>query len=135
VIEEALVKRLTVVLVLATAAVASGCFDQVQTPCTPDRRLGLEILVVNGQTGAHICDATVVARDGAYSETLVGRSDARVSGCLHVGAAERSGTYSVLAEAVGFSPSTASNVRVPVSEDGCHVRTIRVEIRLAPAGD
>ena len=127
-------KRLNVVLAVVAASIASGCEDRVQGPCTADMRFGLAILVVNDQTDAHICSAVVTARDGAYSETLNQRSDARVSGCLHVGASERSGTYSVRAEAPGFWPSTAWEVTVPVTADGCHVERVSRTIGLMPTG-
>jgi hypothetical protein len=129
-------KNLNVVIVVAAAAasVASGCEDRIQGPCTPDRRLGLGILVVNDQTETHICNAVVTARDGAHSETLNQTSDARVSGCLHVGASERPGTYAVQAEAPGFLPSTARDVKVPVTADGCHVEEVIMTIRLMPTG-
>lgn len=127
-------KNLNVVLGVVAASIASGCEDRVQGPCTPDRRLGLAILVVNDQTDTHICSAVVTVRDGAYSETLTQTSDARVSGCLHVGASERSGTYSVQAEAPGFWPGTARDVTVPITADGCHVERVIRTIRLMPAG-
>ena len=127
-------KRLKPVLALATAAVASGCSGDLQGPCTPDRRIGLAIVIVNEQTGAHLCDAVVTARAGAYSETLLRTSDARVSACLYVGAVERFGTYSVRAEAAGFRPGLLLNVTVPLSEDGCHVERVQGEIRLLPTG-
>lgn len=126
--------RMGVALVVVAAAVAGGCADQIQTACTPDRRLGLGIVVVNDQTEVHLCDAVVVALSGSYSETLRRMSDARVSGCLYVGADERSGTYSVQAEAPGFSPTTLGNVTVPVTKDGCHVEQVIRTIRLVPTG-
>jgi hypothetical protein len=123
-----------VALVVVAAAVAGGCSGQMPTACTADMRLGLGIVVVNDQTEAHICDAVVVARSGAYSETLRRTSDARVSGCLYVGAAERSGSYSVQADAAGFSPNTLGNLMVPLSKDGCHVEQVIGTIRLVPTG-
>ena len=115
-------------------AAATSCAERVQGPCTPDRRLGLGIVVANDQTGAHVCDATVTARDGAYSETLRPTSWSLVSPCLYVGASERSGTYSVHAEAARLSPGMLSSVTVPITEDGCHVRMVQREIRLRPTG-
>jgi hypothetical protein len=132
--EERLMTGLRVMFVLVAAAVASGCSDQVQTACTADVRLGLGIVVVNDETGAHLCDAVATASSGSYSETLVRTSDARVSGCLYVGAAERPGTYSVHAEAVGFAGSTLPNVTVSVTRDGCHVQQVIGTIRLGPTG-
>jgi hypothetical protein len=124
------VKRLMGVLALASAAGVSGCSDHAGD-CTPDMVMGLVIFVVDGQTGAPICDATVTARDGAYSETLA-RSDSAVGGCDYFGASERAGTYSVRAEAAGFSPSTVSDVKVRAKEDDCHVETARRTMRLEP---
>ena len=125
-------KRVTVALALAAGAVASGCSDRVQGACTADIRLGLGIIVANDRTGAHVCDATVTARDGGYSEILRPMSWAGVSSCLYVGAAERPGTYSVRAEAVAFAPGTVGNVSVPTTGDGCHVQMVHREIRLRP---
>ena len=118
---------------LVAAATAAGCGGQVETACTADVRLGLGIVVVNGETGAHVCDAAVTASSGSYSERLVPTSDARVSGCLYVGAAERPGTYSVHAEAEGLGGSTLSAVTVPVTRDGCHVEQVIRTIELGPA--
>jgi hypothetical protein len=120
-------------LVVAAAAVAGGCSSQGPTVCTPDFRLGLGIVVVNDRTAAHICDAVVTASSGSYSETLVRTQDARVSGCLYVGAAERPGTYSVRAEAGGFAAGTVSGVTVPLTSDGCHVEQVIQKIWLAAA--
>ena len=125
-------KKLT--LTLAAFVVASGCSDQGETPCTPDMRLGMGIIVANEQTGAHVCDATVTARDGAYSETLRPMSWSQVSSCLYVGAMERPGTYSVRAEAAGLSAGILSTVNVPLTDDGCHVEMVRREIQLRPTG-
>jgi hypothetical protein len=127
-------KRPMVILVVATAAVAWGCEDRVQSPCTPNIVEGLAVLVVSEQTGEHVCDAVVTASEGAYSETLHPRSWAGISSCLFMGASERNGTYRVRAEAAGFAPGTVSNVKVPLTEDGCHVQTVRTTIRLVPTG-
>jgi hypothetical protein len=127
-------KNLNVVLFVVAAASASGCEDRIHNACTADMRLGLAILVVNDQTEAHICSAVVTARDGAYSEALSRTSYAGVSECLYVGASERPGTYLVQAEAPGFLPSTAGEVKVPITADGCHVERVSRAIRLVPTG-
>jgi len=125
--------RLGAALVVMAAAVAEGCSGQGEMACTADFRLGLGIVVMNDQTEAHLCDAVVVAHNGTYSETLTRTSDARFSGCLYVGAAERSGTYAIEAEAAGFSPRTLPNVVVPLTEDRCHVEQVIATVRLVPA--
>lgn len=76
----------------------------------------------------------MTVRDGAYSETLRPMSWSGVSACLYVGAEERSGSYSVRAEAAGLFPETVSGVTAPITEDGCHVQMVRREIRLRPTG-
>ncbi len=120
-------KGLIAALVSTAAAVASGCSDRV---CTTEWVYGLDIIVLNDRSGAPICDAAVTARDGSYSETLEPASYSGGGGCHYQGAGERAGTYTVRAEAAGFSPSAVSDLRV--SEDGCHVQPVSRTLRLIP---
>jgi hypothetical protein len=95
--------------------------------------VGLDAGVTDDQTGAQICDATVTAIDGSYSEELQTTTDA--TGCRYRGAFSRAGFYSVRAEREGFLPMTLSNVRVVMGKGRCcpGVVTAHVEIRLRPA--
>lgn len=126
--------RTRVAVLLAAAAFLGGCAESVETPCTPDRRLGLGIVVLDDRTGTHLCNAVVVARSGSYSETLTRTSDARVSPCLYVGAEERAGIYSIEAQAAGFVPKTLQALTVPLAMDSCHVEQVIGTIRLEPFG-
>jgi hypothetical protein len=109
--------------------VAAGCDHHVCTvECPPAGRL--DIGVVNDQTGAPICDATVTATDHAYTEQLV------PAGCRYTGAQGRSGIYSVRVERLGFQPKEASNVEIHVRRTDCCgdiADTASLTIRLVPA--
>ena len=95
--------------------------------------VGLDVGVANAATGAPICDATVSATDGSYSEELQATTDAR--GCRFRGAFSRPGVYSVRAERQGFLPMTLSRVTVVAGKGDCcpGIETAHVEIRLPPA--
>jgi hypothetical protein len=83
---------------------------------------GLSVTVRSG--GEPVCDATVTATDGSYSETLRLGSD-----CTYTGAVERPGTYVVAATAAA---GTAMVTGVRVGSDPCHVRIEDVTITLTP---
>jgi hypothetical protein len=95
--------------------------------------VGLDVGVANIDTGAPICDATVTAIDGSYSEELRATTDVR--GCRFRGAFSRPGVYSVRAERQGFLPMTLSHVSVVAGKGSCcpGLETAHVEIRLRPA--
>jgi carboxypeptidase family protein len=95
--------------------------------------VGLDVGVANAATGAPICDATVTAIDGSYSEELQPTTDGR--GCRFWGASSRPGIYSVRAERQGFLPMTLSRVKVGAGKGGCcpGLETAHREIRLPPA--
>jgi len=129
-------RRIACVIVGLLAMPGCDCW----TPCCgePCRALcviavGLDVGVANIDTGAPICDATVTAIDGSYSEELQATTDAR--GCRFRGAFSRPGVYSVRAERQGFLPMTLSHVTVVAGKGGCcpGIETAHVEIRLRPA--
>lgn len=97
------------------------------TACTDEARAGLNITVKNGSTGAEICDATVTATDGSYSETLQNTGGSCGS---YAGAWERKGTYTIAVSKTGFATATESNV--VVGADECHVTGVVKTIELTP---
>ena len=105
----------------------SACGDHVCNVLCPAPG-GLDIGVVNDQSGEPICDATVIATEGAYVEQLTPQ------GCRYVGASGRPGTYSVRVERVAFRPIVMPNVAVRVRRTDCCEITdfARIEIRLIP---
>jgi hypothetical protein len=119
------VKKLMVVLVLAAAAVESGCEDRGPGPCPPYPGVGLVVTVVNDQTGGAICDAVVTAQAEDGSAWRMSVSPGR---CEYTGSG--AGTYSVRAEVAGFRPSGLL-VRVASSGGECPVAVATpVTIRL-----
>ena len=101
----------------------AGCI--LELPCTADLRVGLSIHVIAADTGADL-EATVIARDGAYVETL----ETFTPG-VYVGAHERAGTYRVEVSSPGRAPAVIDQVEV--EDDGCHVDGVSLTVRLAPA--
>jgi len=115
------------ILVLCVSALAWGC-ERDPVVCTAIAAAGLSVGVTNEQTGQALCDATVTATDGDYSETLFPNE------CRYVGAWERPGTYRVRAEARGFAAKTIDDVRVVMGTGECrHVQEVQLKIALAPS--
>lgn len=90
---------------------------------------GLEVTVLDNQAGTTAClNTVVVARDGAYEETLI-KVDRGAESCAYVGANERPGTYTVEVNQSGRIVVT-DNVRV--ADGPCHVETTKVTATLPP---
>ena len=115
-VEEGRVNKLLVILVVAAAAVQSGCEDGVQAPCLPYPGVGLVVTVVNDQTAEPLCDAVVTAQ--AQDGSAPWRMSANTARCAHIGSG--AGTYSVRAERPGFGPASVL-VRVASSGGECPV--------------
>jgi hypothetical protein len=97
--------------------------------CTAIAKAGLGVDVKDETTSQPICDATVTATEGTYSERLV------AVGCTFAGAFERTGTYTVRAEKAGFAPKEVGKVVVVMDDGVCpHVRETRLSVALAPLG-
>lgn len=112
---------LLVALVLPAASCESGL------SCTDIFFYGLTVTIRDDATNQPICDATVSAVDGAYSEQLVPQSIG-TSDCTYAGAGERAGTYTLTAKKSGYQDTVqAGNV---VNADACHVRGITVALRM-----
>ena len=84
------------------------------------------VVTVRAASGAPVCDATVTAIDGSYSEVLQ-PNGGDPSRCNYVGAYERKGTYELRAT-VGDATTTVASVHVGVNE--CHVIPARSTITL-----
>jgi hypothetical protein len=109
--------------------VAPGCDHVCNVLCPASGRL--EVDVVNDQTGAQICDATVTATNGVHVEQL----ELVSGGCRYAqGECCRPGTYSVRVERVAFRPKVVPNVEIRVRHTDCCEITegALVEVRLSP---
>ena len=115
-------------LLLFLAATAWSC-DQGERPwaCTAFAAAGLSVAVTNAATGQPICDASVTATDGAYSERLY------EGACAFAGAVERPGTYVVRVERQGFVPKEVRDVVVVMGAGPCpHVLQVQLAMPLTP---
>jgi len=102
-----------------------GCSDTSET-CSDEARAGLTITVVDSN-GARVCDATVVAHDGTFSENLMQLGYG--SGCTYGGAWERPGTYTIDVVS-GSKAKTVENIVVTSGE--CHVNGQVLTVTLDP---
>ena len=114
---------------LAVAALgAVGCGGSGDPgACTTLLAFSLTITVTDAATGARICDATVTATAGAFSEQLQKGPDG--GNCTYFGVAERAGTYQVTVSKTGFVTATRSGL--VVTKDACHVMGVAATIPLS----
>jgi hypothetical protein len=117
--------------ILLLALFAAGCggsfLGDEPRACTAIFDYGLTVSVIDSQSGAPLCGATVTATDGAYVETLQRVPIATgAAGCGPlVGAGERAGTYSLVASEAGAQKTAPP---VTVTKDACHVQGQSVTI-------
>ncbi len=113
-------------MLLALGASSLACTLPTNTQCSDIAVAGLTVYVVDQATGDPICDATVLATDGSYTETL--QLTSPTSGCFYTGAYERAGTYDLVVSAPNHQTLTQS--AIVVAQAGCHVsgRTLTIEL-------
>lgn len=123
--------RPSLVASLVIMAAVAGCTGPVlpggPRVCTAVAVQALNVTVLDAASRQRICDATVVAADGAFLATLP--SFGAEADCVYAGPTERSGVYEVRASKPGYQPATVSNLRV--AEDECHVIPVQVTISLS----
>ena len=110
---------------------ASGCVaEKINDPvvCTAIAVSSLNVTVRDAATGARVCDAAVVAIQGAarYELRRTGGPD-----CGYAGPEERAGLFEVRAARDGYQPAVVTGVRV--TEDECHVIPVFVSLDLRAA--
>ena len=104
-----------------------GCDDPTEPViCTAIAVDAIVVTVVDGATGQRICDATVTAVEGSFSEVL--RPFPAGTECTYSGPTERSGNYEVRVTRPGYAAATTTNVRVTADE--CHVIPVRLSVTL-----
>jgi hypothetical protein len=119
--------RLSLLGICLVGLGAAGC-EQPAEPrvCTAIAVDALVVTVTDGASGPRICDATVIAVDGSFSQELRGFPGG--TDCTYSGPTERAGTYEVRVSKPGYVPATVTNVRVTADE--CHVIPVRLTIPL-----
>jgi hypothetical protein len=114
-----------VTLILSLALTAC----EFNGPCTTSVEPGLIVRVLDSATGAPAAhDASGLAVDDEYQETLRNPAPEDPAAELLYGADEREGTYTVSVAKVGYQPWVREGVQV--TGDECHVRTVNLEARL-----
>lgn len=93
-------------LVVAAVVMSSGCSLITADDCVSVGVSGVQVSVLDGQTGEVPAGAVVTITDGAYTETPVGRNG------VFTGAIERTGTYTVTVDAPGYARWTRDDVNV-----------------------
>jgi hypothetical protein len=105
----------------------SGCESPADgVVCTAIAVDAIVVTVVDGASNQRICDASVTAVEGSFSEVL--RPFPAGTECTYSGPTERAGLYEVRVARAGYAPSTTSNVRV--NRDECHVIPVRLTVTL-----
>jgi hypothetical protein len=94
--------------------------------CTAIGVFAMGVTVVDGASNQRICDATVTAVEGSFSQEL--RRFATGTDCTYSGPLERAGLYEVRVAKAGYTPVTTSNVRVTADE--CHVIPVSLTVTL-----
>jgi hypothetical protein len=108
----------------------TGCEEaREQRFCTAIAVDALTVTVKDGATGQRICDATVVAIDGAFSADL--RGFALGLDCTYSGPTERPGRYEVRVTRAGYEAAVRPGVTVTADE--CHVIPVRLAVDLVPS--
>ena len=129
--------------ILLAGLAACGPDPETDAPvCTAEERPGMDVEVGDAHTGLYITPiATVIAREGAYADTLrphrrlpesAGRDPAQDPGPASLaGVHERAGTYRVEASAPGYRSAVRT---VVVTRGECHVGTQRILMELQKHG-
>ena len=119
----------------AGAVVLSACTSSLDgiPVCTDDFRHGLSVTVVDSVTSAPPASAVLIARSGAFVDSVGPATPHPVvqNGppvLLLFSAGERAGTYDLTVRAPGYRDWTRNGVNV--TEDECHVRLTEVTARL-----
>jgi len=90
----------------------------------------LVVTVTDAATGQRLCDAKVLAVEGAFSAEL--RASGAAQECVYSGPTERAGLYEVRASRAGYEPGAIGGIRVTADE--CHVIPVRVTVPLGKSG-
>jgi hypothetical protein len=117
------------VAVLAVGLAALGCDPDGKLPnepiaCTAIAVSALNVTTRDGATGAPICNASVIAMEGAGPEIALRQTGQ----CTYAGAEERAGEFRLYATAPGYETTRVAGV--VVGRDECHVIPVRLTVDL-----
>jgi hypothetical protein len=124
----------TFVSFCSAALLLTGCGSAVfDGPCTANYVFGLTVTVVDSVTGIPPASARLLARSGAYSDSVGPAAPHQYyengPSVLQLSTAgERKGTYDLTVRAAGYRDWTRTGVKVTADE--CHVRPVALTARL-----
>jgi len=125
-------------LFLSTMAMASilpiaGCNWFLNCgACTANIVMGLNVQVLDAQTGAAIGGATLTLVEGDYTEILE-ESFSSVTSGSYFGAGERPGTYTLTVQAAGYQDVTLEDIVIVTDDCGCHVIQVERTVEMNPS--
>ena len=117
-----------VVLTAFSLATASCEAPNGPRACTAIAVEALSVTVLDATSQTRICDATVVAVDGAFSSEL--RRWPAGDACVYSGPTERPGRYEIRASRSSYEAGGIADVNVTADE--CHVIPVSVTVQLRP---
>ena len=117
--------RIAMVMMFVSGLPFMNCLPDGPVLCSTQFVYGVNVAVTDATTGDPIDGATLTLTEGDYVEVM----EELASGS-HIGAGERSGTYSLVAEAEGFETVTMD--RIVVAADECHVISVSLAIEMDP---
>ncbi|MGH7555799.1 MAG: carboxypeptidase-like regulatory domain-containing protein [Longimicrobiales bacterium] len=125
--------RRAVGAILALALIACELFEE---ECSLNIANNMNLTLQDSITGAPVVaeDIMVVTTDGAYSDTVRLSSGPSSPGTVVFVDGERPGTYRVEVTATGYKPWVRDGVRVREDDDGCHVETVELLVRMQRIG-
>jgi hypothetical protein len=98
--------------------------------CSAEVRSGIEVAAVDARSGAALGDFTVVLYPEPSGAPRDSSRAPSVPPAIWHGAPERAGRFGLRVTRAGYRPWDTAGV--VVTRDVCHVRTIRLAVRLAP---
>lgn len=111
------------VALLTVAAATSACTGVLSPNCTDVAKAAIAVDILDSATGeTAVAGARAIAVEGEYADTAFSDHVATVGPYLL--AFERPGTYTLTVEKPGYQPWSRSGIRV--TDDRCHVRSVRV---------
>ena len=122
-------KKILLFFALIPFLLAFQCEDNDDVICTTEAKSGLNIIVIDANSGELLSDGvTVTAQDGNYMETL----DLIIwdNAAVFIGAWERKGTYDVIVTKDGYQ--TFNSSPLTVTADICHVIPVELTVEMIP---
>lgn len=117
--------RIAMVVMFVSGLPFMNCLPDGPVLCSAQFVYGVNVMVTDSTSGDPIAGGTLTLTEGDYVELME-----ELATGYHIGVGERSGTYSLVAEADGFETVTMD--RIVVAADVCHVIPVSLAIEMDP---